>query len=173
MACFKDDKGTLETQLYIIFNHEDESASRCPQHLEDIFHMLRQVHYIPPAIDGKKIFTNELKDDFIKICRAIHNYSFDIFAHHVSKRKGKKPGIWSPIELDQTHFSHQQRFTLLYFLKTVETIIKIVNNARTTKKLSTIFIKSLLTMDNILSEHDDTATVTLLDHADTWLAVRA
>ncbi|KAF8487750.1 hypothetical protein F5888DRAFT_1911251 [Russula emetica] len=34
MACLKDDKGTLETRLYVVFNHEDdEAARRCPQHL--------------------------------------------------------------------------------------------------------------------------------------------
>jgi hypothetical protein len=29
MACLKDDKGTLETRLYIVFNHKDDEAARC------------------------------------------------------------------------------------------------------------------------------------------------
>jgi len=80
MACLKDNSGALETRLYIVFNHEDgEAARHCRQHLETIFNMLRQVPYIP-AVDGSPKVTDEsLEIDFIEICRAIHNYSFDIF----------------------------------------------------------------------------------------------
>ena len=47
-ACLKDDKGTLETQLYIVFNHEeDEAPRRCGQHLQSIFKMLQKVPYQP------------------------------------------------------------------------------------------------------------------------------
>ena len=43
-ACLKNDKGTLKTQLYIVFNHqEDASPHRCGQHLRSIFMMLRRV----------------------------------------------------------------------------------------------------------------------------------
>jgi hypothetical protein len=40
-ASLKDDKGTLEMRLYIIFNHEnDEAGGSCRQHLLDLFNML-------------------------------------------------------------------------------------------------------------------------------------
>ena len=88
MASVKDDKGTLETRSYIVFNHEDDEAARhCRQHMHDVFNMLRQVRYYPPAMDGSpNVIANELEDDFIEICRAIHNYSFDVFAYRVTFR---------------------------------------------------------------------------------------
>jgi len=47
--------------------------------------MLRQVPYKPPAMGGSpKVIANSLEIDFIEICRAIHNYSFDIFAHRAT-----------------------------------------------------------------------------------------
>ena len=40
MASLKDDNGTLETRLYIVFNHEDdETAHRCPRHLASRDHL--------------------------------------------------------------------------------------------------------------------------------------
>src|ERR1700733_589182 len=43
MASLKDDKGTLKTRLYIVFNHEeDEAPRRCSHHLGSIFMMLQQ-----------------------------------------------------------------------------------------------------------------------------------
>ena len=76
MASLKDSKGILEIELYIVFNHENgESALGCPQHLQNIFNMLRQVPYRPPATDGSpKVIANELEDDYIEICKAIHNF---------------------------------------------------------------------------------------------------
>ena len=54
MASLKVDGGTLVTRLYIVFDREDgEAAHRCPQHLENIFHMLRQVPY-RPAMNGSR-----------------------------------------------------------------------------------------------------------------------
>ena len=50
-----------------------------------------------------KVIANELENDFIEICRAIHNYSFDIFAHRVTKREHKLSDIRGYLELDQTH----------------------------------------------------------------------
>ena len=61
MACLRDDNGSLETRLYIVFNHEnDEAARRCPRPLQVIFNMLRQVPFKPPRKDGSvKIMENE------------------------------------------------------------------------------------------------------------------
>jgi hypothetical protein len=88
-ACLKTDKGTLKTQLYIVFNHqEDEAPSRCRQHLQSIFAMLRQVPYTPPAIKGSPQFiAGELEGYLIDICTAIHAYSFSIFERRVTKRQ--------------------------------------------------------------------------------------
>jgi hypothetical protein len=134
MAYLKDINGSLETRLYIVFNHKnDEAAHRCPQHLQVIFNMLRQVPNKPPATDGSpKVMSNELENEFVDICRAIHNYSFDIFAHRVTKREHKLSDIRRYIELDQTHFTAQQRSTLVVFLKNVGSIIKHVARAQTT-----------------------------------------
>ncbi|KAF8495875.1 hypothetical protein F5888DRAFT_1907502 [Russula emetica] len=127
-----------------------------------------------------KVISNELENDFTEICRAIHNYSFDIFAHRVSgvtKREHKLSDIRGYIELDQTHFTPQRRSTLVKFLKHVDAIIMIVAVAQTTKQLSTISMKMLLSMYSYWTEHDllpkDSLTynkVTLLDDADAWLA---
>jgi hypothetical protein len=178
MACLKDDKGTLETRLYIVFNHEDdEAARRCPQHLQDIFNMLRQVPYKPSATDGPKVIANVLEDDFIEICRAIHNYSLDIFAHRVIKRERKLSDIRGYIEQDQTHFTPQHRSTLVAFLEGVDAIIVNVAKAQTTKQLPAISIKMLLRIYLYWKKHDllreDSLAgkkVTLLDRADAWLA---
>ena len=43
MARLREDEDTLETELYIVFNREDEAARRCPLHLQSIFVMLSQV----------------------------------------------------------------------------------------------------------------------------------
>jgi hypothetical protein len=178
MACLKDDKGNLETRLYIVFNHEDDDAARrCPQHLQAIFNMLRQVPYKPPAIGSPKVIASELEDDFIEICKVIHDYSFDIFAHRVTKRGDKLSDIREYVEQDQTHFKPEHRSTLLVFLKHVDLIIMKVAKAQTTKQLSTASIKMLLSiylywMDHDLLPKDSLADkkVTLLDNADTWLA---
>ena len=178
MACVKDDNGTLETRLYIVFNHEDDGAARhCPHHLRDVFNKLRQVRYDPPAMGGSpNVIANELEDDFIEICRAIHNYSFDIFAYRVTKHEHKLSDIRNHIELDRTHFTPQHRFTLVAFLRHVDAIITSVANAQTTKQLPTIFIKMLLSMYSFWTENDLLPKdlldnkVTLLDNADTWLA---
>jgi hypothetical protein len=177
MACLRDGNGTLETRLYIVFNHEDdEAAHRCPQHLQVIFNMLSQVPYKPPALDGSpKVIANELQNDFIEICRAIHNYSFDIFAHHVTKHEHKLSNIRGYVETDRTHFTPQQRSTLLEFLDNVDSIINSVANAQTTKQLPTISIKMLFmiylywTKHNLLPKNLD-KKFTLLDSADNWLA---
>jgi hypothetical protein len=183
MASLKDNTGTLETQLYIVFNRKDESALRCHEHLQNIFAMLRRVTYRPPARGGSpKVITNESEDELIEFCEAIHNYSFDIFAYRVTKREHKLSEIRGYVEQDQTHFSTKQRGALLIFLEQVDRIIIFtkVTNATTTKQLSSSFIKMLLGTYSYWTEHGllpkDSLTdnkVTLLDHADAWLTNRA
>ena len=186
MARLRDDGGTLDTRLYIVFNHEnDEAAYRCPQHLMSIFDMLRQVPYTRPANIPTNIITRESEDDLIKICRVIHNYSFDIFAHRVNKHKDKlsdssinpeMPDIRGYIEEDLAPFTNPQRSSLVAFLRHVDAIIRDVSNAQATKRLPTIVIKMLLGMYSYWTEHDlipkdgVTNKVTLLDTVDGWLA---
>jgi hypothetical protein len=179
MACLKvDDKGTPETLLHIVFNHEDdESASRCTQHLHTIFEMLRQVPYKPPAVAGSpKVIANELENDFIEICKAIHDYSFDIFAYRVSKREHILSNIREFIEQDRTHFTPEERSTLVDFLENVGQIIMKVANSWS-GQVSTNFIRMLLSMYSYWTEHDllpkdllADKKVKLLDRADEWLA---
>jgi hypothetical protein len=179
MASIKDDRGTLETQLYIVFNHEDdEAAHHSRQHLESIFNMLRQVPYVPPAMDAsKKVIPNSLKNDFIEICRAIHNHSFDIFAHRVTKRAHRLSDIRRYIEQDQMHFEPQDRSELLAFLQHVDIIIMVVAIAQATKQLPATSIRMLLYMYSYWTNHNllpkDLSVnnkPTLLDNVDTWLA---
>ena len=126
-----------------------------------------------------KIMENELENDFVDICRAIHNYSFDIFAHRVAKRKHELSHIRRYIEQDQMHFTAQQRSTLVGFLYHVDSIIKKVAKAQTKKQLPAVFIKLLLRMYSFWTEQkllpedslpDNLNKFTLLDLADTWLA---
>ena len=184
MASLKDHHGSTETQFYIVFNHEnDDAAGRCSEHLQAVFGMLRQVPYKQSSTDGSpKIMSNELENYFLDICRAIHDYSFDIFAYRVLKRESKLSKIQRYIEEDQTRFSTEQRETLLEFLTHVDSIIQIVRLAiaHPTKPLSTGFIQMLLWMYSYWTEHnllpDDSLPdnkLTLLDAADTWLASSA
>ena len=182
-ASLKDKTGILETKFYIVFNHEkDKSALGCPQYLQNVFNGFRQVPYRPPATDGSlKVIANELEDDYIEICKAIHNYSFDMFHYRGTKRKHKLSKIQGYVEQDQTNFLGQQRrSTLLKFLHHVDIITKATTKALTTKQVSVIFIKTLLRMYSYWTRHnllpkDSPAdnTLTLLDHADTWLAESA
>ena len=181
MASLKYNTGTLEMQLYIVFNHEnDGSALACPQHLQNIFNMLRQVPYRPPATDGSpKVIADELESNHIKICQAIHNYSSDVFYYRVSKREHKLSEIRGYIEQDRRNFTDQQREMLLEFLYHVDRIIN-MTTTMTTEQFPTIFIKLLLGVysywtHNDLLPKDPPADnkLTLLDHADTWLAESA
>jgi hypothetical protein len=179
IASLKDDSGTLETQLYIVFNHEDdEAAYHCPEHLKTIFDMLRQVPYKSPAMGGSpQVVAEFLETDFIEICRVVHNYSSDIFAHRVDKRTHKLSDIRGYIEQDRTKFLPEHRSTLVVFLQQVGMIIDIAALAQATKQLSAVSIRMLLsaysywTEHNLLPEdlHAD-SPVTLLDDVDKWLA---
>ena len=173
MASLKDNAGTLETQLYIVFNHQnDKSALDCPQHLQNIINMLRQV----PYRSSPKVITRELQSNHIEICQAIHNYSFEVFHYRVTKHGHKLSEIRGYIEEDRRYFTSQQRGMLLQFLRRVDAIIT-VTTTMTTKQFPTTFIKALLgiysnwTHNNLLPKDplaDD--KLTLLDRADTWLA---
>ena len=182
MAGVKDNTGTLETQLYIVFNHQnDESALACTQHLQNIINMLRRVPFAPSTTDGSpKVIPRELESNQIEICQAIHDYSFEVFQYRVTKREHKLLEIRRYIEQDQTnYFSDQERRTLLEFLHNVDRIIA-VTTTTTTDQFPTVFIKALLglysswTHNDILPK-DPLADnkLTLLDRADTWLAKSA
>jgi hypothetical protein len=156
MTCIKKDKDTLETQLYIAFKTEDDEAARsCPEHLQSIFGMLHQVPYQPSASDSSpKVIAKELEDQLVEICRAIHNYSYDIFEYRVNKRKLKLSEIRGYIEQGPTPFTSQQHSTLMGFLWHVDSIVKIVTNARDTKQLSYNFIKNLLSVYSYWVNHN-------------------
>ncbi len=181
MASLKDNAGTLETQLYIVFNHEeDESAVDCPQHLQNIINMLRQVPYRPRATNGSpKVIAGELESNYVEICQAIHHYSFDVFRYRVTKRKHKLSEIRGYIEQDREDFSDQQREMLLTFLSHVDRIIT-MTTTKTTDQFPTTHIKVLLSVYSYWTHHgllpkDPPADnkLTLLDRADTWLAASA
>ena len=182
MACVKHDSGTLQTRLYIAFNHQNDGAARrCPQHLNFIFDKLHKVPYMPPE-RGSRLFADELKDDFIEILRAVHNYSFDIFAHRVTKREDKLSDIRGYIEQDRTYFMPKQRSTLAAFFRHVDKIITAVHEAQATKELHTIDMRKLLSMysywtnpERHLLPKDGRADdkFTLLDMVDEWLAKSA
>jgi len=178
MASLKDSEGTLETRLYIVLNHEDDGAARrCCQHLEALFSMLRQVPYKPPAIDGSKVITGDLKNKLIEFSCAIHNYSFNIFAYRVAKCKDKLSEIRGYIEQDETYFTDDQRSTLLRFLRYVASIIEFVAKEETTKQLPNDLMRLLLDTysywmgHNLLPEDLESHNMsTLLNLADIWLA---
>ena len=176
MASLKDNAGTLETQLYIVFNHQnDNSALDCPQHIQNIINMLRQV----PYKSSPKVVTRELQSNHIEICQAIHNYSFEVFHYRVTKHGHKLSEIRGYIERHQTsYFSDEQRRMLLKFLYHVDMII--TRTTTMTRQFPTTFIKVLLAMysywtHNDLLPNDPPADnkLTLLDRADTWLAESA
>ncbi|KAF8324259.1 uncharacterized protein EI90DRAFT_2346388 [Cantharellus anzutake] len=179
MACIKANKGALETQVYIAFNHNDDgAASNCPVHLQSIFDRLSCVPYRPHVVAGSpKGISSELEGSLFEVCTAIHNYSFDLFAYRVNKRKHKLSDIRSYIEQEKRQFNSRQRSMLLEFLLHVESIIKVVTNAQTTKQLSSDFIRVLVqtysfwTTNGLLPQERLAGdVVTLLDHADAWLA---
>ena len=178
-ASLKNGSGSLEARLYIVFNHqEDEAPSHCDQHLRSIFMMLREVPCKPSTSDGsQKLIANDLEEYLVEICRVIHNYSFGIFADHVNKRRLEIPGISKSIAQDRTHFTLEQRSTLLKFMMHVDLILKTVDQAQATKQLSATKIKMLISIYSSWTEHkllpENTLTdnrVTLLDEADTFLA---
>ncbi|KAF8332391.1 uncharacterized protein EI90DRAFT_3154245 [Cantharellus anzutake] len=179
MASVMDNKGTLETQVYIAFNHEDDdAASSCSDHLRSVFDMLSQVPYKPHGVDSSpKDISKEPEGSLTEVCRAIHNYSFDIFAYRVNKREHKLSTIRRYIEQDVDGFTPNQRSTLLLFLQHVGMIIEVVANAQATKQLSAADMRMLLAIylfwtHNGLLPKDGLAdnVAPLLDYADTWLA---
>ena len=179
MACLKDNGGTLETQLYVVFNHQDDEAARsCPPHLESIFGMLHQIPCETTAMDdSSEDVPTEVVENFVKIVRAIHNFSFENFAHRVTKHEPKLLYIRKCIEEDQKYLKPKHRSTLVEFLEDVDMIIKMVADARATKQLPIVSIRKLLgiysnwTECNLLPEDEFAdSEATLLDKADRWLA---
>ena len=77
MASLKDNRDTLDTRLYIVFNCHDKQARSCS---------LTPLRCSSGSRSPKDI-AGELENNFIEICRAIHNYSFDAFARRVTKRE--------------------------------------------------------------------------------------
>jgi hypothetical protein len=181
MASVIRDGDVLKTQLYIVFNHEnDDAAMNCGNHLESIFRMLRKVPYTPTDRGSPKIMPDSLEEDFIEICAVIHNYSFKIFKSRVNKHKKNLLDIRNQIEKDEGFFNPEQRKTLLKFLTFAAHITRAVTDAEhmdrfptsTMEMLQTVYLE--WTYDNLLPK-DDLAgnTFTLLDIADNWLAESA
>jgi hypothetical protein len=186
MASLRNNSGTLETQLYIVFNREleDGEVHDCRHHLETIFDKLRQVPYEPPApaTDGSpKTIADSLQFRLLDLCKVIHDYSFDVFAYRVNKRKKRLSEIQGYIEHDQTeHFGSQDRSKLAMFFRNVNTIILAVAKAQATKKLTDTSMRLILGIYSYWTEHNllpDLSVagdkLTLLDHVDMWLAESA
>ncbi|KAI0282111.1 hypothetical protein BGY98DRAFT_132673 [Russula aff. rugulosa BPL654] len=100
VACIKQDKDALETQIYIAFNHEtDEAARSCPNHLQSIFGMLRQVLYQPPVTDGSpKVIAKELEGKLVEIAEpstTTHTTSLRIALTSASTSFRRSGGILS------------------------------------------------------------------------------
>ena len=179
MACIKPYNDTVETRIYVAFDHDnDEAAVSCPEHLRSIFEMFHQVRYRSPATsDSPRVMGKELEDELVEICGAILNYSYDTFKYRVNKRKHKLSQIREYIEQGSARFSSQRRFTLVEFFKHVDAIINIVADAQATKQLPDMDIRMLLNiysywMNHNLRPYDPLANnkPTLLDEADAWLA---
>ena len=119
MASLTGNCGTLETQLYIVFNRElgDKEVHGCRHHLETIFNKLRQVPYEPPAsaTDGcPKTIAPPLEPYLLDLCKVIHEYSFDVFAYRVKKREKRLSEIRGYIEQTQ-YFESPDRSKLAIF----------------------------------------------------------
>jgi hypothetical protein len=156
---------------------DGEAAHHCPQHLQTIFNMLSQVPCEPHAADSSpKVVAESLGTYFIEICREIHNYSFDIFAHRVTKHEKELSKIRGLIKQNQMQFLPEQHSTMMHFLQHVDMIIKAITMAQDTKQLSNIGIDILLsiylfwTKHNLLLKDSLPNTPTFLDYVDVWLA---
>ncbi|KAI0271135.1 hypothetical protein BGY98DRAFT_1100352 [Russula aff. rugulosa BPL654] len=155
MASVTRDGDVLKTQLYIVFNHQND------------------VPYTPTDRGSPKIMPNILMEDFIEICAVIHNYSFNIFKSRVNKHKKNLLEIRNYIEEDEGFFKPEQRGTLLMFLSYVANITRAVTDAEHMNQFPTSTMEMLQTVysewtnDNLLPK-DDLAgnALTLLDIAD-------
>jgi len=88
------------------------------------------------TVGSPEVIAPEFEQNIIKISRAAHSYSFDIFVYRVAKRDHYKLlDIRRCIEQDQEHFNSQDRSTLVAFLGHVELIVMTVPNAQATKNL--------------------------------------
>jgi hypothetical protein len=180
MASLTDNRGTLETQLYIVFNRKLGDEIGCRTHLETIFNKLQQVPYEPPgpATDGSpKVIGRSLKPLLLDLCEVIHEYSFEVFAHRVNKRKDSLAEIRGYFEQDQTnHFKDEERPSLAAFFRHVDMIITNVAKAQDTGRSPGSSIRMLLLIYSYWTEHNLLPDLhvagdrlTLLDKLDEWL----
>jgi hypothetical protein len=89
------------------------------------------------------VIMEELSSHYFKICKAIHEYSFNAFAHHITKHYQRFLETRKHIEQDQTHFTHNHRSMLSVFLGHVDLISEYVKEVMSTKCLSTTFMEAL------------------------------
>ena len=69
-------------------------------------------------MDGSpKVITEDLENNLIKICRVVHNYSFDIFAHRVAKRMRMLLDIRGYIGKERERFPPRDHAVLMVFLR--------------------------------------------------------
>ena len=113
---------------------------------------------------------------FVSMC---WNYSFEIFAYRIAKRKSCLLEIRRYIELDkhhEKHFTPQERSELMEFFGHVDKIIECADAAQATKNLDTDFIRALINaysywkMQNLLPKNplaEDRPT--LLNKVDAWI----
>jgi hypothetical protein len=93
MASLTVNRGTPETQLYIVFNRGlgDDGIHRCRHHLETIFNMLQQVPYDSSATDGSpKTIARSLETYLLDLCKVIHEYSILIRCICVSRQEARE-----------------------------------------------------------------------------------
>jgi hypothetical protein len=183
MASLTANRGTLETQLYTVFNRGlgDDGIHRCRNHLKTIFNKLQQVSRESPAPatnDLPEDIEPSLKEYLVDLCKVIHDYSFDVFAYRVNKRKASLSVIRGHIKQDPTaRFGYEDHSKLIVFFQNLEAIIKAVDDARATKQFSRRSIDLIQEsylywtyrnlLPNILDAGDKP---TLLDDVDKFLA---
>jgi hypothetical protein len=126
------------------------------------------------------VITGELENHLTEICKAIHNFSFDVFTHRVTKHKDNLSDIREYIEKDQMYLTFPERHTLAVFLADVDKVIEIATFSQPAKRLSTANIQALLclyscwTNENFLPEDGPVDNkCTFLDYMDTRLAESA
>lgn len=156
MARLRHDNGAIDIKLYIAFNKVgNESAYLCEKHLETIFQMLCKVPYASPPIDGSPSVTQtKMKHDYIEICQAIHNYSFNMFEYRINKHKGMVSKFQKYIEQDQETFFPGQRQKLMDFLHHMSMIITVVAEAYDTRQLPLKAIQMLTAIYSYWKKHN-------------------
>ena len=140
--------------------------------------MLRGIPYRPSATEGSsKILATELEDKLVEICGVIDNYSFDILEYRVNKCKDKFRKIREYIEQERTYFTATHHSTLMKFCQHVDMISDVVANAHNMGRFPSGSTQMLIYIYSQWKEHNFLPLdgprgnkITLLDHADEWLA---